>query len=85
VEHLKKVLDLTDAQAQDLRRILDDSGQKMRDLQKQIDPQFQSIRMETRGHIRQFLNPEQQKKFDDFVKAIDDRHRQHGAPPAPAR
>jgi Spy/CpxP family protein refolding chaperone len=85
MEHLKKVLNLSDAQAQQIDRIFDESAQKAGDLQKQMEPQFQTIHLETRARIRQVLNPDQQKKFDEFVRAIDERHRRRGsqAPPPP--
>jgi Spy/CpxP family protein refolding chaperone len=83
VARLKKVLNLSDAQTQQLGRIFDESSQKARDLQKQTDPQFRAIHLETRARIRQILNPDQQKKFDDFVKAIDERHKRRGSPPPP--
>jgi len=83
VAHLKKDLNLSDAQAQQVGQIFDESSQKNRDLQKQIDPQFQAIHLETRARIRQILNPDQQKKFDEFVRAIDERHKRHGPPPPP--
>jgi len=83
VAHLKKVLNLSDAQTQQIGQIFDESSQKTRDLQKQIDPQFQAIHLETRAHIRQILNPDQAKKFDEYVRQIDERHRQHGPPPPP--
>ena len=57
--HLKKDLNLSDAQAQQVGQIFDESSQKMRDLQKQMDPQFQAIHKETRARIRQILNPDQ--------------------------
>ncbi len=84
VAHLKKALNLSDAQTQQVGQIFDESSQKMRDLQKQIDPQFQAIHQETRARIRQILNPDQVKKFDEFTRAIDERHKRQGSPP-PAR
>ena len=83
VAHLKKELNLSDAQAQQISKIFDEGSQKMRDLQKQIDPQFQALHQETRARIRQVLDPDQQKKFDALVRAIDERHKRR-APPAPA-
>jgi Spy/CpxP family protein refolding chaperone len=85
VAHLKKALNLSDAQTQQVGQIFDESSQKMRDLQKQIDPQFQAIHQETRVRIRQILNPDQAKKFDEFIKAIDARHKRQGSPPPPPR
>jgi Spy/CpxP family protein refolding chaperone len=81
VAHLQKVLSLTTEQQQQLRQIFDESSRKTRDLQKQIDPQFQVIHMETRARIRQILNPDQQKIFDEHVRQIDERRRRHGIPP----
>jgi Spy/CpxP family protein refolding chaperone len=83
VKNLKKVLNLSDAQAQQIAQIFDESAQKVSDLQKQLDPQAQAIHMDTRARIRQVLNPDQQKKFDDFVKAIDERRKRRGSPLPP--
>jgi len=83
VAHLKKELNLSDAQVQQLGQIFDESSQKTRDLQKQIDPQFQAIHLETRARIRQILDPDQQKKFDEFVRSIDERRKRRGPPPPP--
>jgi Spy/CpxP family protein refolding chaperone len=83
VAHLKRDLNLSDAQAQQVGQIFDDASGKVRDLQKQMDPQFEAIHQETRARIRQVLNPDQAKKFDDMVRAIDARHRRPGAPPPP--
>ncbi len=83
VVRLKKVLNLSDAQAQQIGRIFDESAQKVSDLQKQLDPQMQAIHMETRARIRQVLDPDQQRKFDDFVRAIDERRKRRGSPPPP--
>jgi len=85
VAHLKRDLNLSDAQAQQVGQIFDDSSAKVRDLQKQMEPQFEVIHQETRARIRQVLNPDQAKKFDDMVRAIDARHRRQGAPPPPPR
>jgi len=83
VAHLKKDLNLSDAQTQQVGRIFDDSMQKMQDLQKQVDPQFQALHQETRARIRQILNPDQAKKFDELVRSIDERRKRRGSPPPP--
>jgi len=83
VAHLKKVLNLSDTQTVQVGQIFDEFSQKTRDLQKQVDPQFQAIHLETRSRIRQVLDPEQQKKFDDFVRSIDERRKRRGPPPPP--
>jgi Spy/CpxP family protein refolding chaperone len=81
--HLKKELNLSDAQLQQLDQIFDVSSKKMTDLQKQIEPQFQAIHQETRARIRQILDPDQAKKFDEFVRQMDERRRRRGPPPPP--
>ncbi len=81
VAHLKKVLSLSDAQIQQVGQIFDEAAQKMVDLQKQLDPQSQAIHMETRARIRQILNPDQAKKFDELVRQIDERHKRRGSSP----
>jgi Spy/CpxP family protein refolding chaperone len=83
--HLKKVLNLSDAQAQQIGQIFDESSQKVSELQKQLDPQVQAIHLETRARIRQVLNPDQQKKFDEFVRAIDERHKRRASVPTPVQ
>jgi len=82
-EHMKKALNLSDAQTQQLHQILSESSQKTRALQQQMDPQFQAIHIATRQSIRQILNPEQQKTFDEHMKQIDERRRRHGLSPLP--
>jgi Spy/CpxP family protein refolding chaperone len=80
---LKKVLNLSDAQAQQIGKIFDESSKEMEDLQTQIDPQFQAIHLKTRGRIRQVLDPDQARKFDDFLRQLDERHKRRGPPPPP--
>ena len=81
--HLKKDLNLSDAQMQQLDQIFDDSSKKMADLQKLFEPQFQAIHQETRARIRQILDPVQAKKFDEFVRQMDERRKRRGPPPPP--
>jgi Spy/CpxP family protein refolding chaperone len=81
--HLKKELNLSEGQLQQIDRIFDVSTKRMTDLQRQIEPQFQAIRVETRAQIRQVLDPDQAKKFDEFVKQVDERRRRRGLPPPP--
>ena len=57
----------------------------MRDLQKQIDPQFQAIHQETRAHIRELLNVQQAQKFDELIKAVDERRRRRSQTPPPGQ
>ena|SRR5579862_1860907 len=81
--HLKRELNLSADQMQQLDQIFNEGSKKIEDLQKQVDPQFQAIHMETRAHIRQILDPEQAKKFDVLVKEMDERRKRRGLPPPP--
>ena len=83
VAHLKKDLSLSDAQVEQVGQIFDGASQKVRDLQKQMDPQFAAIHQETRARIRQILSPGQAQKFDEFVRAIEERHRRQNAQRTP--
>ena len=83
VAHMKRELNLSDSQVEQIKRIFDETTQKLRNLQQQIDPQFRALRDETRARIRQVLNPEQARKFDEFVREIDARHRRRGPFPPP--
>ena len=83
VRHLKKELNLSDTQVQQVSQIFGETSQKMRDLQKQVDPQFQALHEETRNRIRQVLSPEQVKKFDDLMRQMDERRRRRGPRPPP--
>jgi len=83
VAHLKKELNLSSEQAQQIGQIFDESSQKMANLQKQLDPQTQAIHAETRARIRRVLDPDQAKKFDELVRQADERRRRRGIPPPP--
>lgn len=83
ITHLKKELNLSEVQIQQVGQIFDESSQKMADLQKQLDPQFQAIHTETRARIRQVLDPDQARKFDEYVRQIDERRKRRGIPPPP--
>ena len=83
VAHFKKELDLSADQVEKIGAIFDETSQKVRDLQKQMEPQFQALHLETRGRIRQLLNPDQVKKFDELMRQADERHRRHA--PSPPR
>jgi hypothetical protein len=81
VAHFKKELNLSADQVQQISGIFDDTSQKVRELQKQTEPQFQALHQDTRGRIRQILNPDQVTKFDALMRQVDERHKRHPGPP----
>jgi Spy/CpxP family protein refolding chaperone len=84
LSHLKKELNLSATQVQQLSQIFDDGAQKIKEIQKQMDPQLQALRQENRNRIREILNPDQVKKFDELVRQIDERRRRRQASSPPS-
>jgi Spy/CpxP family protein refolding chaperone len=84
IAHFKNELDLSADQVQQISKIFDDSSQKVRDIQKQTEPQLQTLHLETRGRIRQILNPDQAKKFDELMRQVDERRKRRATSPPPS-
>ena len=80
VSYLRRELNLTDAQVQQLQQIMQETGKKMEELHHQLEPQFQAIRDDSRNRLRQILNPQQLQKFNDLVKQWDERMKRRAAP-----
>ncbi len=68
-------LQLTTDQQKQLVAIIDDTRGKWATLYAPLDPQREQIRQEGRAHIRAILTPEQQVKFDDFMRRIDEQRK----------
>ena len=84
LSHLKKELNLSDSQVQQISQIFDEGSQKIKEIQNQTDPQVQAIHQENRNRIRQVLSPDQVKKFDELVRQIDERRKRRQVSPPPA-
>lgn len=63
IRGLRKELDLSPPQVQQLRSILDATDKQYRALQEQQRPQFEALHTQTDNHIRQILNPHQATEF----------------------
>jgi len=68
VGRLTEALQLQEGQRQQLERILDDARDEFGKLRQTIAPQVQAIKERTRVRIRQMLAPDQQQRFETFVK-----------------
>jgi Spy/CpxP family protein refolding chaperone len=68
-------LQLTPDQQKQLGAIIDDTRGKWSALYAPLDPQREQIRQDSRAHIRAILTPEQQVKFDDFMRRIDEQRK----------
>lgn len=66
VENLRKELNLSPEQAEQLKIILDDFVMYVQSLQSQMD----ELRGAGKERIRRVLNPEQQRKFDKLLAQL---------------
>lgn len=71
VSRLTKDLRLTADQGRQLDRILDDTRADFMKVRETIQPQIQEIKERARGRIREMLNPDQQERFEAFLKEWD--------------
>lgn len=76
VGRLTGALQLQEGQRQQLDQILDDARDEFKGLRQTIDPQTQAIKQRARARIRQMLTPDQQQRFEAFVKEWE-AERQH--------
>lgn len=77
VNELAQALKLDAGQKETLKKIMDQSRDRYHALSQQIRPQYEAIRNETRQQIRQILYEEQKTRFEDFLKDLDRRHKEH--------
>lgn len=68
-------LQLTPDQQKQMIAIIDDTRSKWAALYAPLDPQKEQIRQEGRAHIRAILTPDQQLRFDDFMRRIDEQRK----------
>jgi len=80
MQNLKKELNLSEAQVQQLNQIVDEAAKKSEELHRQTDPQFRALREEARARTRQILTPEQAARFNALVRKWDERRNR---PPGP--
>jgi len=68
-------LGLNQAQREEMHKIGEDTRREFRDLRKETQPRSQAIQDASRAKIRQILNDEQLKKYDEFRKRNDERRK----------
>jgi len=69
-------LDLDDQQKEELKTIISLSRDRYRALSQQFRPQYEVIRNETRQQIRNMLRPDQRARFEEFLRDMDQRHKE---------
>jgi hypothetical protein len=87
VEEMAQQLKLDAKQKEELRGMIQQSRDRYRALSRQFQPQYDKIRTETNDAIRNILNADQRKNFDETLEKMDSRHREHthDAPPMDPR
>ena len=81
VEELTRAADLTPEQRQQLEAILTQLHSEYKALREQSDAQINQARQQGRNQIRAILTPEQQPKFEEFLKRMDEERRRNAPPP----
>jgi Spy/CpxP family protein refolding chaperone len=81
VEQLTREANLTPDQRQQLEVILTQLHAEYKALHEQSDAQIDQARQKGRNQIRAILSPEQQPRFEAFLKRMDEERRRNGPPP----
>ena len=66
---------LTPAQQERIDAVIDDTRAQWQALDASLDGQREAIRQQGRANIRATLTPEQQVKFDEFMKRLDEQRK----------
>lgn len=83
VQCLDNAVHLTPQQRGKIEKIIAEGQERNHELWKLVFPQFRSVILDVRRHIRDTLTPAQQKQFDELVKRPARRHSNGtNAPPA---
>jgi Spy/CpxP family protein refolding chaperone len=77
VEQLTRELSLTSDQAKQLDAILMQRHTEAKAIHDQSDAQIEQIRQKGRAQIRAILTPEQQPKFEEFLKKLDEERKRN--------
>jgi Spy/CpxP family protein refolding chaperone len=81
VEQLTRELSLTSTQSQQLDGILMQWHAETKAIRDQSDAQIEQTRQKGRNQVRGILTPDQQPKFEDFLKRTDEERKRNAPPP----
>jgi len=85
VEQLTRELSLTSTQSQQLDAILMQWHAETKAIRDQsdaqLDAQLEQVRQKGRNQVRGILTSEQQPKFEDFLRRMDQERKRNGPPP----
>ena len=83
VEQLTRELSLTNAQSQQLDAILMQWHAEVKAVREQHEAQLDHVRQKGRSQVRAILTPEQEPKFEEFLKRLDEERKRNAPPPRP--
>ncbi len=75
INDLTQRLQLTPDQQKQIAVAIDDTRSKWQTLYAPLDAPREQIRQQGRANIRAVLTPDQQIKFDDFLKRLDEQRK----------
>ncbi len=81
VEELTRAANLTPDQRQQLEVILTQLHAEYKTLHEQSDAQIDQARQRGRNQIRAILTPDQQPKFEEFLRKMDEERKRNAPPP----
>jgi hypothetical protein len=79
VNDLTQRLQLTLEQQKQVGAVFDDTVSKWKALYAPLDATHEQIRQQGRANIRAILTPDQQIKFDDFLRQLDEQRKKEAA------
>jgi len=79
IQDLTQRLQLTPDQQKQIAVAIDDTRARWQALYAPLDSPREQIRQEGRAKIREVLTPDQQVKFDDFLKRLDEQRKKEAA------
>ena len=81
LEQMTRELSLTSTQSQQLDGILKERHAESKAIHDQTDQQIEQVRKKGRDQVRAILTPEQQPKFEEFLKRLDEERKRNPPPP----
>lgn len=81
VAELTQSLSLTPEQSQQVDGVLKEIHGQIKSVRDRSDAQLEQLRQKGRSEMRAILTPEQQPRFDEFLKRLDEERKRNGPPP----
>jgi hypothetical protein len=79
IADIDRQVGLTVEQKTQLGVIIDETQAKLRDIYASSDAQREKVRVASRSEFRAILTPEQQPKYDEFLRHAEERRKKNAA------